>query len=77
MFEEAPDAYAAQAFDAANLVMVQMASGFRGRDGIRTGLLNTRAYPGATGTLTMRPNGNARKRPFLLGVSRGSFESLD
>lgn len=77
MFEETPDAYAAQAFDAANLVLVQMASGFRDREGIRAGLLDTRAYPGATGTLTMRPNGNARRRPFLLGVSKGRFESLD
>jgi hypothetical protein len=32
-------------------------------------LLETRAYPGATGVLTMRPDGNARRRPFLLGVS--------
>ncbi|MFK7894901.1 MAG: penicillin-binding protein activator [Myxococcota bacterium] len=77
MYGETPDAYAAQAFDAANLVFVQMATGFRDRESIRSGLLDTRAYPGATGTLTMRSSGNARRRPFLLGVSRGRFESLD
>ena len=48
-FGEPPDTYAAQAFDAANLVLVQIAAGHSDRNGIREGLLETRAYPGATG----------------------------
>jgi branched-chain amino acid transport system substrate-binding protein len=76
-FDAVPSAYAAQAFDATNLILVQLASGRTDRSGIREGLLDTRAYPGATGVLTMRPNGNARRRPFLLGVSGRRFRSLD
>jgi ABC-type branched-subunit amino acid transport system substrate-binding protein len=76
-FDAIPSAYAAQAFDATNLVLVQLASGRNDRSGVREGLLDTRAYPGATGVLTMRPNGNARRRPFLLGVSGRRFRPLD
>ena len=76
-FGDDPGAYAAQAFDATNLILVQLASGRSNRSGIRDGLLDTRAYPGATGVLSMRPDGNARRRPFLLEVSGRRFESLD
>lgn len=76
-FDAIPSAYAAQAFDATNLILVQLASGRTDRSGIREGLLDTRAYPGVTGVLTMQPDGNARRRPFLLGVSGRRFRSLD
>lgn len=76
-FDATPTAYAAQAFDATNLILVQLASGRSDREGVREGLLDTRAYPGATGVLTMRPDGNARRRPFLLGISGRRFRSLD
>lgn len=77
MFASEPDAYAAEAFDAANLVLVQLSAGRRDREGVRAGILDTRAYPGATGVLTMHPNGNARRRPFLLEISRRRFHLLD
>jgi ABC-type branched-subunit amino acid transport system substrate-binding protein len=76
-FGEIPSAYAAQAFDATNLILVQLASGLTDRSSMREGLLDTRAFPGATGVLTMRPDGNARRRPFLLSVSGRRFRSLD
>jgi ABC-type branched-subunit amino acid transport system substrate-binding protein len=76
-FGEIPTAYSAQAFDATNLILVQLASGLTDRSSLREGLLDTRAYPGATGVLTMRPDGNARRRPFLLSVSGRRFRSLD
>jgi len=76
-FDEEPDAYAAQAFDACNLVLVQLAADRDDRGEMRDGLLRIRAYPGATGVLTMRPDGNARRRPFLLGVKGRRFVPLD
>jgi branched-chain amino acid transport system substrate-binding protein len=76
-FGEEPDSYAAQAFDAGNLILVQLAAGREDRDDVRDGLLQTRAYPGATGVLTMRSDGNARRRPFLLGVKGRRFVPLD
>ena len=68
-FDDEPEVFAAEAWDATQLVLSQLSAGRRDRSSLREGLLETRAYPGATGVLTMRPDGNARRRPFLLGVS--------
>ncbi len=76
-FAEEPDAYAAEAFDAANLVLVQLSAGRSSRVDVRDGLLDMRAVPGATGVLTMQASGNARRRPFLLQISGRRFEPLD
>lgn len=76
-FDAEPDVYAAEAFDAARLVLVQMSAGRDDRADLRAGLLDTRAFPGATGVLTMHPDGNARRRPFLLRVSGRRFVPLD
>ncbi len=72
-----PDAYAAQGYDAASLLMQQLAAKHRDRASVREGLLAVRAYPGASGSLTMLPDGNARRRPFLLEVSGQRFVPLD
>ncbi len=72
-----PDVFAAQAYDAANLVLVQLARGLASREAVRDGMLSVQAYPGVTGVLSMRADGNARKRPFLLGIERGHIRQLD
>jgi hypothetical protein len=72
-----PDVLAAQAFDAANLVLIQLARGRESRDEVREGVLDVTSYPGVTGTLTMSADGNARKRPFLLRVERGEILAVD
>ena len=76
-FDAEPDAYAAQGYDAAGLVLQQLADRRRDRRSVLEGLLSTRAYPGASGSLSMRPDGNARRRPFLLEVSGQRFVPLD
>jgi ABC-type branched-subunit amino acid transport system substrate-binding protein len=76
-FGIAPEVFAAQAFDAGNLVLRQLASGRNTREDLRAGVLNTRGYPGASGVITLMPDGNARKRPFLLGVRGSRIVSLD
>ena len=76
-FREAPDDFAAQAFDATNLVLVQLASGLATREAVRDGVLNTRAYPGVSGVLSIGVDGNARRRPFLLGIERGRFVEIE
>lgn len=76
-FGREPESWAAQAFDATNLVLVQLASGREDRRALREGLLATRAYPGATGVLTMRADGNSRRRPFLLRVTGRRFQPVD
>jgi len=76
-FDAIPDAYAAQGYDAASLVLQQLAARRTDRQAVRDGLLAVRAFPGASGSLTMRPDGNARRRPFLLEVSGQRFTPLD
>lgn len=76
-YGEHPDAFAAAAYDAANLVLVQLAYGARDREALREGLLRTHGYPGVSGVTTILPDGNARKRPFLLRVERESFVGVD
>jgi ABC-type branched-subunit amino acid transport system substrate-binding protein len=69
-FARAPDAFSAEAYDAARLVLVQLARGYTDRDAMREGVLGTEAYPGVSGVIAMRADGNAHKRPFLLGIER-------
>lgn len=76
-FDAEPDAYAAQGYDAAGLVLQQLADRRRDRRSMLEGLLATRAFPGASGSLAMRSDGNARRRPFLLEVSGQRFVPLD
>jgi ABC-type branched-subunit amino acid transport system substrate-binding protein len=76
-FAATPEAFAAQGYDAANLVLMQLANGRHSRDDVRRGVLATRAFPGVTGVLSMRADGNARKRPFLLGIERGQIVQLE
>jgi ABC-type branched-subunit amino acid transport system substrate-binding protein len=76
-FAVEPDVFGAQAYDAANLVLVQLARGLSSRQAVRDGLLSVQGYPGVTGVLSMRADGNARKRPFLLGIERGRIGQLD
>lgn len=76
-YGQEPDLFAAQAFDAANLVLVQLAAGRDSREDVRDGVLRTQGYPGVSGVTTFMSDGNARKRPYMLGVRRGEIISLD
>jgi ABC-type branched-subunit amino acid transport system substrate-binding protein len=76
-FGHEPDVFAAHAYDATNLVLIQLAAGRTDRDDLRDGVLVTRGYPGASGVLSFLPDGNAQKRPYLMGVRRSEFISLD
>jgi ABC-type branched-subunit amino acid transport system substrate-binding protein len=72
-----PSAFAAQGFDAATLVALQLAHGVAGRAEVGRALLGTSLYPGVSGTLAIGSDGNARRRPFLVGVQDGQFVSLE
>ena len=80
-YSQEPDVFAAQAYDATNLVLLQLTGFSFGdddvRERVRTGILAVRAYPGVTGVLRMQPDGNARKRPFLLRVERGRIVAVE
>jgi branched-chain amino acid transport system substrate-binding protein len=76
-FSHPSNVFAAQAYDAANLVLVQLARGRESRQAVRDGVLAVRNYPGVAGILSMRSDGNASKRPFLIEVEKGEFVQLD
>ncbi len=67
------DDFSASAYDAAKLLLVQLARGVNLRDEVRDRILEVNGFPGVSGVLTMRADGNARKRPFLLTVRRGQI----
>jgi ABC-type branched-subunit amino acid transport system substrate-binding protein len=71
-----PDVFAAQAYDAATLVLLQLARGRSTREEVREGLHEIAGHLGVTGVLTMRADGSARKRPFLLQVSDGKISEI-
>lgn len=73
----APGSLAALSYDAANLVLMQLARGLRDRDRLRQALLDVRAYPGVSGVTTIRSDGTAQKRPYLLGVKGRRIVALD
>ena len=76
-FGSEPAVFAAQSYDAANLVLVQLAHRRSARDAVRDGILEISGYPGVAGVLSMGPDGNARKRPFLLQVESGKIVQVE
>jgi ABC-type branched-subunit amino acid transport system substrate-binding protein len=76
-FSSQPEAFAAQGYDAAQLVLLQLAQGRQARDAMRDGVLSVRGYPGVSGVLSMQDDGNARKRPFLLGIENGKLVQVN
>jgi ABC-type branched-subunit amino acid transport system substrate-binding protein len=77
LFKRDPDAFAAEAYDATRLVMLQLRAGRDSRAALSAGLRETGVYGGASGVLRFEPDGNAQKRPFLIGVRSRRFVSLD
>ena len=67
------DDFSASAYDAAKLLLVQLVRGANSRQDVRDRILEVRGFPGVSGVLSMRTDGNARKRPFLLSVRRGQI----
>jgi hypothetical protein len=73
IFGAPADDFSASAYDAAKLLLVQLARGANSRPDVRDRILEVRGFPGVSGVLSMRADGNARKRPFLLSVRRGQI----
>jgi ABC-type branched-subunit amino acid transport system substrate-binding protein len=72
-----PGVFGALGFDAANLVLLQLAGSDGERNDVREGLLRVQGYPGVSGVTSMQADGNARRRPYMLGVRRGKIVGLD
>jgi branched-chain amino acid transport system substrate-binding protein len=76
-FGRSPDALAALGFDAALLAIRGMLAGGASREELRAGLLAAAPLDGVSGRTDFGAGGNARRRPYLLGVEAGRIVDLD
>ncbi|MEN8180906.1 MAG: penicillin-binding protein activator [Myxococcota bacterium] len=75
-FGRAPDGFAAQAYDAAALVLAQWIDGSDSREEVQEGLLGLDNQAGASGVFSIDNDGNAVRRPHLLVVEGGTITTL-
>ncbi len=74
-FGQPADAFAAVAYDTARLLLSQLRDGDGGS--LAESLRGTGIAAGVSGVTKVLPDGNAAKRPHLLGVHRGRIISVD
>jgi branched-chain amino acid transport system substrate-binding protein len=72
-YQEEPDILAAQAYDAAMMVLSLLKEHKDTPRAVRDGLLTMKDYPGISGTITFPGNGEALKRLFIIKVQDGKF----
>jgi branched-chain amino acid transport system substrate-binding protein len=72
-YQEEPDILAAQAYDAAMMVMSLLRDRKETPYAVRDGLLALQDYPGISGTITFPGNGEAEKKLFIIQVVKGKF----
>ena len=72
-FREEPTVLAAQAYDAARMVLSGIAHGVKTRMDMRRYLENIRFFEGVSGTTSIRPDGDADKSVFFLTVKDGGI----
>jgi branched-chain amino acid transport system substrate-binding protein len=76
-FGRAPDSLSALGFDATLLVLRGLVAGNRSRADLRASLLAAGPLQGVSGTTDFGSDGNAQRRPYLLGVEGGRIVDLD
>jgi ABC-type branched-subunit amino acid transport system substrate-binding protein len=76
-FGAAPGSLAAEAFDAANLVLAAAAGGAQERDELIAAIADEPRRVGVSGVLQLGPDGEVARRPHLLGVSGGQLVCID
>lgn len=76
LFNEEPDMFAAQAYDAACIVIAAMKSKGTSSEQIREGLAETKDFPGITGNTSIDEEGDTLKDVLILKVEDGVFQRL-
>jgi branched-chain amino acid transport system substrate-binding protein len=76
-FGRVPDALSALGFDAAFLAIRGLVTAGASRDALRNGLRNAPPLQGVSGTTDFVTDGNALRRPYLLGVEDGRIVDID
>ena len=75
-YGEEPDMFAAQAYDAALIVIEAMKQKGTDRQAIRDGLAETTDFPGITGLTSIDEEGDTLKEVLILKVVDGTFQRL-
>jgi ABC-type branched-subunit amino acid transport system substrate-binding protein len=76
-YAAAPTSFAAQGFDGAVLVALQLMRGAQTAADVRSGLIATELHPGVSGVTSIGADGDARKRPFLIEIRGGQTVSIE
>jgi branched-chain amino acid transport system substrate-binding protein len=76
-FGRVPDALSALGFDAAFLALRGLVTSGTSRDALRGGIQNAPPLQGVSGTTDFVTDGNAVRRPYLLGVEGGRIVDLE
>lgn len=76
-FNYDPDFLAAQAYDAALLLLNILQQGAETRDEVQKALALTHNFPGVSGELTFLPSGDAEKKLFILSVQGGRIIQIN
>ncbi|NMB35206.1 MAG: ABC transporter substrate-binding protein [Firmicutes bacterium] len=76
LFNEEPDMFAAQAYDAARIVIEAMKSKGTSSEQIREGLAEIKDFPGITGNTSIDEEGDTLKDVLILKVEDGVFQRL-
>jgi branched-chain amino acid transport system substrate-binding protein len=73
VYDEIPDIWSAQSYDAANLILSVLSKGDRSGPQIQTGLANIKNYPGVSGLTSFDKNGEVVKPLRIMTVKEGKF----
>ena len=76
-YHEAPDLFAAQAYDAMRMMLSALQQGARSGQQVRDYLSGIRLYPGVSGQTTLVPGGPAQKQAVMVRVQGGKLVQVN
>ncbi len=76
-FHEEPNLLAAQAYDAANIILTAIKEGASSRSDIRSAIATTRDFPAVSGFISEMKDGDAIKKPFLIQIQKGKLVQVN
>ncbi len=76
-YHEEPDLFAAQAYDAARMVIGAIEQGAKSGEQVRDYLSGIKLYPGVSGATTLVPGGPAQKQLFIITIQGGKFVQVN
>lgn len=76
-FQQEPDLFAAQAFDAARLVLAALEGGALTSRDVKAALAKTKDFQGVSGLISEIRDGEALKKPILIQVQKGKLVQVN